>query len=112
MTNRCLNRNNTVALLAGALVGTGVALLFAPHSGRKTRRDLRRFAKKVGTKAEAATLEVKHTIDNIVGDAEETLSEGLVHSMKWTDGKIVELGRALDTARKSIAGEIKKIRAA
>jgi gas vesicle protein len=112
MTHGCLNRNNTVALFAGALVGTGVALLFAPQTGRRTRRDIRRFAKKAGIKAEAATLEVKHTIDNIIGDAEETVSDGLVHGMKWTDNKIVELRRALDTARKSIAGEIKKIQAA
>jgi hypothetical protein len=55
---------------------------------------------------------VKHTIDNIIGDAEETLTEGLAHGVKWTDSGVVELRRALDTARKSIAGEIKKIHAA
>ena len=112
MTNPNLNRNTATALIAGALVGAGVALLFAPQSGRKTRRDIRHFAEKVGNKAEAARLEVQHSIDNIIGDAEEVLRQGLTQGMSWTDSKIADLHRALAAVRKSIAGEIEKIQAA
>jgi gas vesicle protein len=112
MTHENVNRNTAAALIAGALVGAGVALLFAPQSGRRTRRDIRHFAEKVGNKAEAARLEVQHTIDSIVGDAEETLRDGLARGMSWTDSKIADLRRALDSVRKSIAGEIEKIQAA
>ena len=105
MADEVVNRNTAAALLAGALLGAGVALLLAPQSGRKTRRDIRQFAEKAGSKAEAARLELQHSIDNIIGDVEEKLQEG----MDWTDSKIVDLRRALEAARKSIGGEIEKI---
>jgi len=109
MAEEVVNRNTAGALLAGALLGAGVALLFAPQSGRKTRRDIRQFAEKVGNKAEAAQLELQHTIDNIIRDVEEKLKEGLASGMDWTDSKIVDLRRALESARKSFIEEIEKI---
>jgi gas vesicle protein len=109
MADEVVNRNTAAALIAGALLGAGVALLFAPQSGRKTRRDIRQFAEKVGNKAEAARLELQRSIDNIIGDVEEKLQEGLAGGMEWTDSKIADLQRVLDAAKKSIAGEIEKI---
>jgi gas vesicle protein len=109
MAYEVVNRNTAAALLAGALLGAGVALLFAPQSGRKTRRDIRQFAEKAGNKVEAARLELQHSIDNIIVDVEDKLQQGLACGMDWTDSKIVDLRRALDAARKSIAGEIEKL---
>jgi gas vesicle protein len=109
MADQIVNRNTAAALIAGALLGAGVALLLAPQSGRKTRRDIRQFAEKTRNKAEAAQLELQHCINNIIGDMEEKLQEGLARGMDWTDSKIVDLRRALDAARESIAGEIEKI---
>jgi len=109
MENKVVNVNTATALITGALLGAGVALLFAPQSGRKTRRDICHFAEKVGNKAEAARIELQHSIDSIIGDVEEKLQEGLAYGMDWTDSKIVDLRQALDTARKSLAGAIEKI---
>jgi gas vesicle protein len=109
MADEIVNMNTAAALIAGALLGAGVALLFAPQSGRKTRRDIRQFAEKVGNKAEAARLELQHCIDNIAGDVEEKLQEGLACGMDWTDSKIADLQRTLDAARKSITADIGKI---
>ena len=109
MADEIMNRNTAAALIAGALLGAGIAILFAPQAGRKTRRDIRQFAEKVGNKAQAARLEFQHSIDNIIGDVEEKLQEGLAGGMDWTDGKIVDLRRALDGARKTLAEEIGKI---
>ena len=114
MADIAVDRNTVIAdaaiaFVAGTLLGAGVALLFAPQSGRKTRRDIRQFAEKAGNKAEAAQLELRHSIENIIGDIEEKLQEGLARGMDWTDSKIVDLQGALEAARKSIAGEIEKI---
>jgi gas vesicle protein len=109
MAAEVVNRNTATALLAGALLGAGIALLFAPQSGRKTRRDIRRFAEKVGNKAEAVQLELQHSIDKIIDDVEEKLQRGLAGGMDWTDSKIVDLRRALEATGKSIAREIEKI---
>jgi gas vesicle protein len=109
MADGIVNRDTAAALLVGALLGAGVALLFAPKSGRKTRRDIRQFAEKVGNRAEAARMELQHSINTIVDDIEEKLQEGLACGMDWTDNKIVDLRRALDAARKSITQEIQNI---
>jgi gas vesicle protein len=109
MADEVVNRNTTVALIAGALLGAGFALLYAPQSGRKTRREIRQFAEKVGNKAEAARIEFQHSIDNIIEDTEEKLREGLAQGMDWTESKIADLRRVLDEARKSITKDIEKI---
>jgi gas vesicle protein len=109
MSNECVNTNKVAALMVGALLGAGVALLFAPQSGRKTRRDIRQFTERVENKAEAARLELQHSIDNIIEDVEERLRDGLAGGMNWTNSKIAELQQALNSVRKSIAGEIDKI---
>ncbi|MBN1570370.1 MAG: YtxH domain-containing protein [Acidobacteria bacterium] len=109
MSDEVVNKSTATALLAGALLGAGIALLFAPQSGRQTRRDIRHFTEKLGNKADAARLELQHTIENMAGDAEEKLREGLTKGMDWTDGKLADLRRALESVRKSVAGEIEKI---
>jgi gas vesicle protein len=112
MADEVVNRNVAAALIGGALLGAGVALLFAPQSGRKTRRDIRHLADKVGNKAQSAQIELQHSINNIIEDVEEKLLEGLSGGMSWTDSKLADLQQVLDTARKSITGEIEKIQAA
>ena len=112
MTEDIVNRNTTVALLAGALLGAGAALLFAPQSGRKTRRDIRQFVEKTGNKAEAAQLDLRHSIENIIDDVKEKLQEGLAFGADWTDGKLANLQGTLEAAKKSIVREIEKIKPA
>jgi gas vesicle protein len=109
MGTEVVNKNTAAVLITGALLGAGIALLVAPQSGRKTRRDIRHFAETVGNKAEAARLALQHSIDTIIDDVEEKLQDGLARGMDWTDGKIVDLRRALEAARKSIEAEIEKI---
>jgi hypothetical protein len=43
-----------VGVLVGAAVGAGVALLFAPHSGRSTRRRIVRSGRKLGQRGRDA----------------------------------------------------------
>jgi gas vesicle protein len=109
MGNEVVNKNTATALIAGAMLGAGVALLLAPQSGRRTRRDICQFIEKTGNKVGSARLELQHSIDNIIGDIEEKLQQGLTCGMDWTDSKIVDLRRELDAVRKSIGKEIEKI---
>ena len=109
MADEIVNRNTAAALIVGALLGAGAALLLAPQSGCKTRRDIRRFAEKAGDKVGAARAELQHSINITIRDVEKKLQEGLARGMDWTDSKIVDLRQALEAARKSIAGEIEKI---
>jgi gas vesicle protein len=101
--------NAATVFIVGTLLGVVVALLFAPQSGRKTRRYIHQLGEKAGNKAEAVQLELRHSIDNIIEDVTEKLQEGLDRGVDWTDSKIADFQRTLESARKSIAEGIEKI---
>ena len=77
------NGNVTTAallVLAGAILGAAAALLVAPQSGQKTRRDIARYAKRTGRKLEGAAGDVVDRVtemaDAIEEKAEELLEKG------------------------------------
>ena len=57
-------------LVLGAVIGAGVALLTAPHAGRRTRRRLRKAA--VGLR-ESATDRFDDLADEVKGKVDEVL---------------------------------------
>jgi len=67
-------------LVAGAILGAGAALLFAPQSGRQTRRDIARYARKTSRKLEGVAGEVAERVaemaDAVEEKAEELLEKG------------------------------------
>ncbi len=82
-------------LVAGAVVGAGVALLLAPRSGKETRREIARFAKKAGRGAEG-----------IVEDFSDAVA-GMVDAMGKEAGGIVDRGK--DVALETKKGLLKSI---
>lgn len=70
-------------LLAGGIIGAGVALLYAPQTGEKTRKEMARFAKKAKRRTRDAVEAVEEFADQVsdmaesVGDrASEILERG------------------------------------
>ena len=68
-------RTFAAGLLIGALVGAGVALLFAPHSGEETRRLIRRKAKRIASEARDRFDDVKERVRAARRKAEEAISD-------------------------------------
>lgn len=60
----------------GAVVGAGVALLYAPHSGRRTRGKIRRTAEDIAERAEEtvehAREDARRTAEDVRRAAEES----------------------------------------
>lgn len=87
----------TLLVTAGALVGAGVALLFAPQSGKETRRDITRLARKTGHMAERTAHEVAGSISEVIDE---------------TGGRVADiLGKGKELARdagKEISGVIEE----
>jgi gas vesicle protein len=67
-------------VLAGAILGAGVALLVAPQSGKETRRDITKYARKTRRKVEGVAGEVAESVadlaDMVEEKAEELLDKG------------------------------------
>ncbi len=69
-------RNDDVVIgamlvLMGAILGAGAALLFAPQSGRKTRRDISRYARKTSKRVEGVAGEVVGSVAGMADAVEE-----------------------------------------
>ncbi|HEY2806354.1 MAG TPA: YtxH domain-containing protein [Gemmatimonadales bacterium] len=64
-----------VGLLIGALLGAGVALLFAPQSGSDTRRLIKRRARRLANGAKDKYEDVKDRIRDARRKAEEAFSD-------------------------------------
>jgi gas vesicle protein len=58
----------------GSLLGAGVALLFAPRSGRDTRREIARLARTTGEKAERITHDFAGNIADFAGSVGDKAS--------------------------------------
>ncbi len=98
------SRNSVVVggimLVAGGLLGAAAALLFAPQSGRQTRRDIVRYSRKVRRQTEDIVDDfagnVHGMVETIGERAEEILDKGkdLAHEAKVELIKIIDEGQA------------------
>jgi gas vesicle protein len=73
----CDNKVAGAALLivAGGIVGAGLALFLAPQSGRRTRRDISRYAGRVRTRADEAVEDLTTNINDLVESIGEKTDE-------------------------------------
>jgi gas vesicle protein len=62
-----------LAFLAGGLVGAGLALLYAPASGRETREKITGMAEDLKKKSEQWTGEVKQKVEGFVEEERSVL---------------------------------------
>lgn len=61
----------------GMLLGAAAALLFAPKSGRETRRELSDSMVRMRDQAEEKVREVQHTVTDTVEDVRRQFEEGI-----------------------------------
>ena len=74
------NRNGDVMMgallvLTGAILGAGAALLVAPQTGRESRRDIARYARKTSRKLEGVAGEVIGSVAGMAEAVEEKAEE-------------------------------------
>ena len=85
MTERTGNRTLLMPLLAG-LLGAGLALLFAPRSGKETRERIRMRAEDMKQQAEDGMTEVRESLDRSIKEAQD-LKERLSTTLSSTGKK-------------------------
>jgi gas vesicle protein len=98
----------TVCFITGGLLGAAIALLFAPQSGKRTRRDIRRVGSTAKNKAEKIRLELGRAMDGWVDDFADQLQGGIAQGQDWVDQAIPGVLQALGSGKQYIKAEIDK----
>ncbi len=102
------NTNTLVALLAGAAIGAGLGILYAPASGRKTRGKIRH--KFQGGKDQLLQ-QYEAVVGKFRGKASETaanLSDGIDHMIEEGRHTTEQAITALEEKLKKLKAEVKK----
>jgi gas vesicle protein len=85
--------------LVGLAVGAGVALLFAPRSGRATRRDIKRRAMRVRQAAEDTVTGVTDTVVGGFQSARQRVEDQIDSARQAIDLKKRQVSRAMEAGR-------------
>jgi len=101
--------NGALMFVAGGLLGAGLALLLAPQSGRRTRRDIVHLGKMAKKKSEQIQLEIRHAIDDLVEDISEKMQEGMDRGREWTENTTQGVLQALNSGKDHIRKELESI---
>jgi gas vesicle protein len=64
-----------VMVITGGIIGAGLALLFAPQSGTRTRRDIARMSRKVKDQAADAVEDFSETFHEMVDYVSDTAAD-------------------------------------
>jgi gas vesicle protein len=85
--------------LVGLAIGAGVALLFAPRSGRATRREIRRRAMRVRDAAEQTVTDVRDNVVDSFEQARQRVETQIETARQAVDLKKRQFTRAVDAGR-------------
>jgi gas vesicle protein len=85
--------------LIGLAIGAGIALLFAPRSGRATRRDIKRRAKRVRDAAEQTVTDVRHNVVDGFERARRRVEDEIETARQAVDLRKRQITRAVDAGR-------------
>ena len=89
-------------VLAGAVVGAGVALLYAPQSGARTKKDIRRFARNTVDRLDDLQEDIRGQVTDWVGDMTEAIKDGVDRGKKLGADGYAKVLQSFDNAKKSV----------
>ena len=87
--NTCIAKGLLVGFLSGAVVGTSAALLFAPKSGKKLRRDINHKAQDLKDDTNEFINSAKEKALSILNEG-ITKAEGMVSDAKVKAGELIK----------------------
>jgi len=97
------------AFLLGGLIGAGLALLYAPRSGRETRGDISRTARRIKNDAVGLVDDTIQSVDEFAGDVKERATEIIDRGVELSEGARKELLKSLEYGQKVIEKQKKRI---
>ena len=107
--NNDSNRKVAGALIVGGLVGAGVALLFAPQSGRRTRRDIRKFTTNVTDEARDMIEDAAESIHDLSERISGRLSDLSSSGRELSEDARRKIVKTLENLQKTVGRQKEKL---
>ena len=89
-------------LFAGAIVGSAIALLYAPQSGRRTKKDMMRFARKTVDRLDDLQEDIRDQVGDWVDDMAEVVKDGVDRGKKLSAGGYERVVQRFDHVKKCV----------
>ncbi|MFH1026011.1 MAG: YtxH domain-containing protein [Nitrospirota bacterium] len=97
------------AFLVGGLIGAAVALLYAPKSGRETRKDIAKTARRVKKETVHLVEDAVDSINDFTGEVRDKVTDVIERGKDLSDGAKKEIIRNLEHGQKVIEKQKKRI---
>lgn len=97
------------AFLLGGLIGAGIALLYAPRSGRETRNALSKKARRIKNDTIELVEDTIQSIDEFVGEVRDKATEIIERGVELSDGAKKEVLKSLENGQRVIEKQKKRI---
>jgi gas vesicle protein len=91
-----------VFLFAGAIVGAAVALLYAPQSGARTKKDIKRFARTTVDRIDDLQTAIHDKVSDWVDDMTEVVKDGVDRGQKLGADGYKRVLQGFDNASKCV----------
>lgn len=107
-------RNNsgtvgTVMLVVGGIIGAGTALLLAPQSGQRTRRQIARCSRKARNQAEEVVKDAADSVADVIEDLGTKTSDLLDRGGEVAESWRSHLLESLDRGQKNLERQRKRL---
>ncbi len=89
-------------LFAGAVVGAAAALLYAPQSGARTTRDIRKFSRKTVARLDNLQENVRDQVADWVDNFTELVKDGVLSGKKLGAEGYEQVLQGFDSAKKCV----------
>ena len=97
------------AFLIGGVVGAAFALLYAPKSGRETRKDIVRTARKIKKETSHVVEDTIDSINDFADDVKDKVSDVIDKGKDLSEGAKKEILKNLEHGQKSLEKQRKRI---
>jgi gas vesicle protein len=97
------------AFLVGGLVGAAIALLYAPQSGRETRKDITKTARRIKKETVHLVEDAVDSINDFAGDVKDKITDVIERGKDVSDSAKKEIIRNLEQGQKVIEKQRKRI---
>lgn len=90
------------AFLIGGLIGAAISLLYAPQSGRRTRRGIARFTRNVADEAKDAIEDATESIHDLMDNMSDKLADIASSRHDIAEGAKKKIVQTLDNVQKAV----------